>query len=112
VNVGFFTHRGTVRAATEWDQPGREFTLRPALPGSLSDVFHAAGAGGARDLLLVLRGGGAAADALAAERLQRAVGVVYAPQSERESHYFLARPSRQFDAIVFLDATTAVRPLR
>ncbi|HZF67593.1 MAG TPA: erythromycin esterase family protein [Gemmatirosa sp.] len=95
VNVGFFTHRGTVFAATEWDRPGRVFDLRPALAGSVSDVFHAATTDAARDFLLVMRGGGSAADALAVERLERAVGVVYAPQSERQSHYFRARRACQ-----------------
>lgn len=44
-------------------------------------------------------------------RLERAVGVVYLPQTERESHYFQARMSKQFDAVIHIDATTAVKPL-
>jgi erythromycin esterase-like protein len=112
VSVGFFTHRGTVFAADEWDQPGRVKTLRPALRDSYSDVFHQAALEGPRDFLLVLRGAGAVADTLATERLERAVGVIYLPQSERQSHYFMARLSRQFDAVVFVDSSSAVRPLR
>jgi erythromycin esterase-like protein len=113
VSVGFFTHRGTVMAADDWDLPARTFTLRPALPGSTCDVLHAAVVRGApRNFLLVLRGAGAVADTLARGRLQRAVGVVYRPDTERQSHYFLAQLSRQFDAAVFIDSSSAVRPLQ
>jgi erythromycin esterase-like protein len=113
VSVGFFTHRGTVYAAHDWDEPGKVYTLRPALAGSVSDVLHAAVTAGApRDFLLVMRGAGAVSDTMAAERLERAVGVVYRPETERQSHYFLARLSRQFDAAVFFDSSSAVRPLR
>ncbi len=112
VSVGFFTHRGTVLAAPDWDRPGRVYDLRPALPGSVSDVFHAAAAGGGPPaFVVVLRGAGPAAEALAAERLERAVGVVYRPDTERQSHYFRARLARQFDAAVFVDQSSAVRPL-
>jgi erythromycin esterase-like protein len=106
--VGFFTYTGTVFAAPGWDRPGRVYDLRPALAGSFGDVFHASGVG---DFLLPLAGESAVAAALAAPRLERAVGVVYAPQSERQSHYFTARLSRQFDAAVFFDVTSAVQPL-
>jgi erythromycin esterase-like protein len=106
--VGFFTYTGTVFAAPDWDRPGRVYDLRPALAGSFADVFHASGR---RDFLLVLRAGEEAAERLAEPRLERAVGVVYVPQSERQSHYFMARLSRQFDAAVFFDTTSAVRPL-
>jgi erythromycin esterase-like protein len=52
------------------------------------------------------------ADALAEPQLQRAIGVVYLPQTERQSHYFEARLSKQFDAVIHLDATSAVEPLK
>ena len=108
VLVGFFTYTGTVLAAPDWGRPGRVHDVRPALPGSYSDVLHDAGA---RDLLLILRGGGAAAAELAAPRLERAIGVVYKPHTERQSHYFTARLSQQFDAVVYVDSSSAVRPL-
>jgi erythromycin esterase-like protein len=106
--VGFLTYRGTVRAAPDWDMPGRVYDVRPALPGSFGDVLHDAAG---RDYLLVFRGGGPASDALAATRLQRAIGVVYRPETERQSHYFSAQLARQFDAVVFIDVSSAVRPL-
>jgi len=109
VLVGLFTYTGTVFAAHDWDQPGRVHDVRPALPGSFSDLFHAARE---RDFLLLLRGAAERlGNQLGEPRLQRAIGVVYRPETERQSHYFLARLSRQFDAAVFFDTTSAVVPL-
>jgi len=68
-------------------------------------------AGGPREFLLVLRGESAAATALAGPRLERAVGVIYVPQTERQSHYFTARLARQFDVVIYVDSSTAVQPL-
>jgi erythromycin esterase-like protein len=112
VNVGFLTYAGSVFAAPAWNEAGRVYALRPALPGSYASLLHdVAIRGDARDFLLVLRGPSPASEALAEPRLERAVGVVYAPQTERQSHYFEARLARQFDAVVFIDSSTAVRPL-
>ena len=105
--VGFLTHSGTVMAAPEWDAPGRVYTLRPALPESYAGLFHGQALG---DALMILRGG--AADRLSEPRLERAVGVIYVPEQERIAHYFEARLSRQFDAVVYLDRSKAVTPLR
>jgi erythromycin esterase-like protein len=107
--MGFTTYTGTVLAATEWDQPARVRNVRPALPESYSGLFHGTGLG---NFFLPLRGTGALAEALATPRLQRAIGVVYLPESERASHYFTARLSQQFDAVVHIDTSTAVTPLR
>jgi erythromycin esterase-like protein len=106
--VGFFTYSGEVMAAPEWDQPGRVYQLRPALAGSYSDLFHQAGLPA---FSLILRGNKELAARFGEPRLERAVGVVYLPQSERQSHYFEARVSEQFDAILFFDRTRAVTPL-
>ena len=106
--VGFTTHSGTVVAADEWDEPGVRMRVRPALPGSYSALFHAVRR---RNFLLVLRGSGKLARALAAPRLERAIGVVYLPRTERASHYFRARLSRLFDAVLHFDRTRAVVPL-
>lgn len=106
VLVGFTTYTGTVTAASTWGEQGRVKQLRPALPGSYSNLFHASGIG---DFLLILRGG--AAQALAGTRLERAVGVVYLPRQER-SHYFEAQLTRQFDAVIHLDETEALAALR
>ncbi len=106
--VGFFTHSGRVMAAPEWDQPGRVYDLRPALPESYSGLFHTVGVPA---FSLMLRGNRNAAE-LGGTRLERAVGVIYAPQTERQSHYFEARLTEQFDAIVYFDRTNPVTPLR
>ncbi len=108
VLVGFTTHSGTVTAADDWGGPTRRKQVRRALTGSYEELFHQVGTG---RFLLALRGGGEAAEALRVPRLERAVGVIYRPRTERASHYFQARLSDQFDAVVHLDATTAVEPL-
>ncbi|HEX9940348.1 MAG TPA: erythromycin esterase family protein [Longimicrobium sp.] len=107
--LGFTTYTGTVLAATAWGQPARVRNVRPALPESYSGLFHRTGIG---NFFLPLRGTGALAEALGTPRLQRAIGVIYLPESERASHYFDARLSQQFDAVVHIDSSTALTPLR
>jgi erythromycin esterase-like protein len=106
--VGFFSHGGTVFAAPEWDARGRRYDMRPALPGSYSALFHAAGVPA---FSLLIRGDPAVSRALAGPMLERAIGVVYVPSSERTAHYFRARLAEQFDAAIYFDRTTAVAPL-
>ena len=108
VLVGFTTHRGTVTAATDWDAPAERKRVRPALQGSYEALFHDAGL--AR-FLLNLRDEGRARELLRQPRLERAIGVIYRPETERLSHYFHAQLAEQFDACIHLDATTAVEPL-
>jgi erythromycin esterase-like protein len=105
--IGFTTHAGTVTAASDWGEAAERKTVRPALAGSYESVFHATGLG---NLVLDLRGGGAAV-ALAMPRLERAIGVVYRPDTERQSHYFQAALPRQFDFVLHYDRTRAVEPL-
>jgi erythromycin esterase-like protein len=109
VLVGFTTYAGEVRAAHEWGGGSRTMRLRPALPESYSALFHEVGV---PNFLLVMRGGGPHAEVLARERLERAVGVVYRPDTERRSHYFRARLSKQFDAVIHWDVTNALEQLR
>jgi erythromycin esterase-like protein len=109
VLVGFTTYEGQVIAADEWGSSGRRMRVRPALPESYSALFHSTGV---PNFLLRLRGGGAVTEALSQPRLERAIGVVYLPQTERRSHYFSARLGQQFDAVIHFDKTTAVEPLR
>ena len=104
--LGFLTHSGTVRAADRWGAPGREHSLRPAMPGSFAAIFHELGIPA---FTLRLRGSEAAARALAGTRPERFVGVIYMPGSERQSHYFDVDLARQFDAVVYIDRTTALR---
>jgi erythromycin esterase-like protein len=107
--VGFTTHHGTVTAASEWDGPAECKQVRPALAGSWERAFHDTRM---PRFLLPLRGAGSAAPALdAIELLERAIGVIYRPETERQSHYFSAAVARQFDAVIHIDETSALQAL-
>jgi erythromycin esterase-like protein len=101
--VGFTTHHGTVTAADDWDLPARRLRVRPSMAGSYESLLHAVGV----PRFLWFPSDGAPPEPL----LERAIGVVYRPGTERESHYFEARISKQFDAVVHVDETWAVEPL-
>jgi erythromycin esterase-like protein len=101
-NIGFTTYTGTVTAASDWDGPAERKTVRPALPGSYEELFHRTGVPN-----FWLKPGRELTEA----RLERAIGVIYLPQSERTSHYFHASLARQFDAVIHYDTTRAVEPL-
>jgi erythromycin esterase-like protein len=105
--IGFTTHTGTVTAARNWDDPAERRRVRPSLAGSYERLFHDVGF---ERFLLFLRQG-PAREALWGERLERAIGVIYRPESERPSHYFRARLPAQFDAVLHIDQTTALEPL-
>jgi len=105
--IGFTTYHGTVTAASEWDGPAERKRVRPGIAGSYEALLHDAGVA---DFILPLRGN-AAARALDAEKLERAIGVIYLPATERMSHYFGASLPRQFDAVIHIDETRAVEPL-
>jgi erythromycin esterase-like protein len=106
--VGFSTYDGWVTAASDWDGPAERKQVRPALPGSYEDVFHQTGLG---NFVLPLRPGSPAHEGLLERRLERAIGVLYLPRTERQSHYFSSQLPRQFDAIIHIDTTSAVEPL-
>jgi erythromycin esterase-like protein len=108
VVVGFTTDSGTVTAAHSWEGPARRQRLAPALEGSYEALFHEVSY---PRFLLDLHADGEAERLLAAPRLERAVGAVYRPESERQSHYFRARLPAQFDAVLHFDCTRAVEPL-
>ena len=108
VLVGFTTHHGTVTAASDWDAPVERKRVRSALHGSYEALFHDSGIPA---FLLDLRAGAALTGALEAPRLERAIGVIYRPDTERTSHYFAASLPRQFDAVLHYDRTRAVEPL-
>ena len=105
--IGFTTHTGTVTAASDWDGPAERKQVRPSMEGSYERLFHE---WGEENFFLPLRDNEAAAH-LEDPRLERAIGVIYLPQSERTSHYFFASLPRQFDAIIHYDTTRAVEPL-
>jgi erythromycin esterase-like protein len=105
VLIGFTTYQGTVTAAADWDGPAQTRQLRRALPGSYEEVFHRTGL--PRFMLPLADATVLPSNAM----LERAVGVIYAPETERQSHYFYAYLARQFDAVLHFDETTAVEPL-
>ncbi len=106
--VGFSTFSGTVTAATDWDAPCSRMAVRPALPESLEWLLHEVGA---PDSAYLPARGSAVEDALLRPRLARAIGVIYRPHTERESHYYRVSAARQFDALIHIDRTRAVEPL-
>jgi len=108
--VGFGTHTGTVACASDWDGPMQVKAVRPSLPESQERQSHNAGLS---RFLLDLRAGqrNGVRRAVSDPRLERFIGVVYRPETERWSHYAECRLSEQFDAWVWLDETTAVTPL-
>jgi len=103
--LGFTTHTGTVTAAREWDEPAERRHVRPSIPGSYEHLFHQTGF--ERFLLSTAE----SRDALTASRLERAIGVIYKPETERACHYFGARIADQFDAVIHVDTTSALMPL-
>jgi erythromycin esterase-like protein len=103
--VGFGSHRGAVIAGPGWGAPWEEMDSPPGRPGSWEDVLHRAGAA---DQLLVF---GDAAGPLAGWRGHRAIGVVYRPGLEKYGNYVPTVLPQRYDAFVYLDETTAVRPL-
>jgi erythromycin esterase-like protein len=106
--IGFSTYTGSVTAASDWDGPAERKHVRAGLNGSYERLFHETGVD---RFFLPMRDGGDAAEALAEPRLERAIGVIYRPETERMSHYFHARLPEQFDAVIHIDETRAVEPL-
>jgi protein-L-isoaspartate(D-aspartate) O-methyltransferase len=106
--IGFGTHRGQVSAASDWDGPMEIKDIVPSLASSYERMCHDAGV---PSFMLPLRHAPEGLrDALLDSRLQRAIGVIYRPQSERASHYFQAVLPDQFDEYVWFDTTGPVQP--
>jgi erythromycin esterase-like protein len=106
--IGFTTYTGTVTAATDWDDPGERKRVRPALPDSYELGFHETRI---PRFFVDLRNGSRSSSLLSKPRLERAIGVIYRPDTERVSHYFRADMPRQFNAVYHFDETRAVEPL-
>jgi erythromycin esterase-like protein len=106
MSIGFTTFHGTVTAASDWDADGERKVVRPALAGSIEALLHDVGEAQFRldlhDVRLV---------GFSTPLLERAIGVIYRPQTERQSHYFQARVADQFDALIHVDHSTALVPL-
>jgi erythromycin esterase-like protein len=110
VLIGFGTDRGTVAAADDWDEPMQVKTVLPARPDSHERIFRDTGLG---CFLTDWRENGQAdlTEVLSRPRLERAIGVVYRPETELYSHYFEAVLAEQFDAFMWFEETRAVTPL-
>jgi protein-L-isoaspartate(D-aspartate) O-methyltransferase len=108
-SIGFGTHNGTVAAASDWDGAMEIKDVQPSVRGSYEKLFHDVGLSG---FLLGLRHlpAGRLRDALSKPRLQRAIGVIYRPETELASHYFQAVLQKQFDEYIWIDKTRAVQP--
>jgi len=109
--IGFGTHSGTVAAADDWDEPMQIKRVRPSLPDSYERMAHDSGV---ERFLLDLREGevdGRLSRELMEPRLERFIGVIYRPETERWSHYSQAILPKQLDAYVWFDETEAVTPL-
>lgn len=106
--IGFTTYSGTVTAASEWGGIAERKTVRRALNGSIEELLHETGQS---DFLVSPMLSRAVAAPLDVVRLGRAIGVIYLPETERQSHYYHVRPSEQFDAIIHVDRTRALEPL-
>ncbi len=106
--IGFSTYDGHVTAASEWDGPAERKRVRPALHGSYEELLHQVGL---PRYYLNLRDDTPVRRLMLERRLERAIGVLYLPRSERQSHYFNAQMAQQFDAIIHIDRTEALVPL-
>lgn len=106
--VGFTTHQGTVECAYDWDEPSKRERVRPSLLESWERAFHDTGIERFMMTSAALRN---AIGSGPHERLHRAIGVVYRPETERRSHYYAARLAEQYDVIIHVDQTRAVSPL-
>jgi len=104
--VGFTTYTGYVTAARDWDLPEERRWVRPAHPDSYEYQFYTSHLD-----RFFLPMNDQVVSALAGPKLERAIGVVYRPESELASHYFSAVMGAQFDALFHLDETAAVEPL-
>jgi erythromycin esterase-like protein len=110
--LGFTTHTGTVTAASDWDGPAELKQVVASRPDSVERLMHeTAVATGMAQFLLPIRGRDSVLARLPSRFLERAIGVIYRPESERHSHYFHADAAKQFDALIHVDRSTALRPL-
>ncbi len=106
--IGFTTYNGTVTAADDWGGPARRKRVRAGLPDSVEELLHRTGQ---KELMIRFDRSPRTTQILRAPRLERAIGVIYRPSTERQSHYFHARVCDQFDAVIHIDDTRAVEPL-
>jgi erythromycin esterase-like protein len=108
VAIGFTTYCGTVTAASNWHAPEERKMVRPARPDSYEFIFHQLGVG---RFWIPLRWHRPGLHGLPERARERAIGVIYRPETELQSHYFVARLMEQFDVVYHFDETRAVQPL-
>lgn len=106
--LGFTTHAGTVTAASDWDAPAELKTVLPSAADSFEHLLHDTRVPG---FFVPIRGTPHVQELLGERRMERAIGVLYLPESERASHYFHAHMAQQFDAVIHFDRTHALQPL-
>jgi erythromycin esterase-like protein len=106
ISIGFTTFDGTVTAASEWDAPGERKRVRPGLPGGIEEILHRTGRPH-----FFLSFDDTRLSGFDTPLLERAIGVIYLPQTERRSHYFHAQVADQFDVVIHVDRTEALQPL-
>jgi erythromycin esterase-like protein len=107
INLGFTTFTGTVTATSDWDEAAQLKKVKEGISGSFERLFHESGL---NNFFLNLRDE-EVKNALNEPLLERAIGVIYRPETERGSHYFYANLPRQFDGIIHFDKTQAIEPL-
>lgn len=105
--IGFTTHAGSVTAASDWDEPTHHMRVQPSLPASYEALFHTVGL----ERFMLTFEDEHVCEALTVPRLERAIGVIYRPETERVSHYFVAQLCKQFDIVLHIDRTHALEPL-
>jgi erythromycin esterase-like protein/orotate phosphoribosyltransferase len=106
--IGFSTHHGTVTAADDWDRPEQTKRVRPALSDSFEHLFHHVAP---KDFVLNLRDRPQVRYLLHRDRISRFIGVIYRPDTERMSHYYVVHMPDHFDAVMHIDETRALTPL-
>jgi erythromycin esterase-like protein len=106
--IGFSTYQGTVTAASDWGSPAECKRVNPGMEGSYEALFHDMRV---KNFILNLRDDNQIEHYLHLPRLQRAIGVIYKPETERDSHYYFTNLTSQFDSIIHIDQTTALQPL-
>ncbi len=108
VLVGFTTYTGTATAASDWNMPAERKRVRPGMPNSYEELFHSLGLPA---FFINLNDGQSPLVEIPEPLLERAIGVIYLPETERASHYFHAEITSQFDSVLHFDVTRAVEPL-
>lgn len=107
-SIGFSTYEGYVTAASNWDEPALHKKIVPGFEESYEELFHQLRY---KNFILHLIGNEALDHFLKIPRLQRAIGVIYRPETERLSHYFFTQLPWQFDSVIHFDKTSALQEL-